>query len=101
MDRMDLTTGRKTCSFQRQDSTVKLIERAYELCEKTGIKDQWHFSFECPTREKLTVIIAETADFDSEADSESGLPGVIQTQYTKEPTSYTFTSSASKPVGKD
>ena len=46
-------------------------------------------------------MIAETADSDSEADSESGLLGVIQTQYTKEPTSYTFASSASELAGKD
>ena len=39
MDRMDLTTGRKTRSFQRQDGTVKFIERACELCEKMEIKD--------------------------------------------------------------
>ena len=67
MERVDLTTGKKACSFQRQDGTIKFIEWPCDLCEKTGKKE-----------------------------SENELPGVSRTQYTKEPTSYTFASSASK-----
>ena len=101
MDRIDLTTGKKSRSFLQQDGTIKFIERPCDLCEKTGKKDQWHFSFECPTREKMTTIIAETADSDSESDSEFGeLPGVGKSQFTKEPTSYTFTASTSTLAGK-
>ena len=41
------------------------------------MKDQWHFSFKCLTREKIIVIIAETTDSDSEVVLGSGLPGII------------------------
>ena len=98
MERVDITTGKKARSFQRQDGTIKFIEWPCDLCERIGKKGQWHFSFKCPTRDKMTAMISETidSDFEAEADSENELPGVSRTQYTQEPTSYTFASSASK-----
>ena len=51
----------------------------------------------------MTVLITETIDTYSEAESQSeelGLPGVIKNQYTKEPTSYTFASSTLEKAGK-
>ena len=81
MERVDVTTGKKACSFQRQDGTIKFIERPCDLCDRTGQKDQWHFSCECPTRDKMTAMISETIDSDSEAEanSENELPGVLKT----------------------
>ena len=63
MERIDLSTGKKARSFQRQDGTIKFIERACELCERTNKKDQWHFSFECPIMLRcalLSVLMSAT-----------------------------------------
>lgn len=71
---MDPATNKKTRSFLRKDGTIKFIEQPCELCDKIGKKDEWHFSFECATRDKITTMIIDTAESDSD---EEALPGVI------------------------
>ena len=99
-DRLDPTTNKKIRSFQRGDGTIKFIERPCELCEKMGQKDKWHFSFECPAREKITSLIISTVESDTDSEGEESLPGVTETAFTHAPTSHIFNTVGTESQGK-
>ena len=89
-DRLDPTTNKKIRSFQRGHGTIKFIERPCELCKKMGQKDKWHFSFECPAREKITSLIISIVESDTDSEGKESPHGVTKTAFTHAPTSHIF-----------
>lgn len=99
--RLDPATNKKARSFLHAGGTVKFINRPCELCEKIGKKNQWHFNFECPAKEKITSLIAEIDELDTDPETSDieNIPGVSSANFTQALTSYVF-SNASNQVGK-